>query len=157
MTQDFETLNKQIAAFIIVSSAFAAPVCADGGIGGGVGALIPSVQQETILRYAGPGMGIPATPEAQMVVKYAGPGMIVPDPMEPHEDMIVRYAGPGINGEWPVINRTEVSAPPNAVQKLSNTERVRIINSADSVTAESSEDEHIYGEVKVAPGHFKFW
>lgn len=144
MSQDFETLNKQITAFIIVSSAFATPAFADGGMIGGNTIPIPSVQQDLLLRYAGPAIN----PE---------PPMIIPVPSSPQEPMVVKYAGPGMGGEWSRPAVSESSSLPNQIRQLKNPESLRVINSADSVTVNSSENEHDYGEVKVAPGHFKFW
>jgi len=176
MPQDFETLNKQIAAFIIVSGAFAAPVFADGGLNG-TGAVPSSVQiQDIVVRYAGPGMGsiptptvapqTPVSPTPPMVVKYAGPGVggefptptIAPDtPSSPTPPMVVKYAGPGIGGEFPTPTVSHTSSRTNELKQADNTESLRVINSADSVTADNREEEHVYGEVKVAPGRFRFW
>ena len=162
MSQDFETLNKQIAAFIVVSAAVSVPAYAGGGIGFDTNSLVPTAQEQMVVKYAGPGMIVPTKVEdlEPMVVKYAGPGMIVPTPMEPQEPMIVRYAGPP--DPTPPIN-LEISDPSDSgdileqTKQFNNPENLRVIDSADSVTIYSSEDDHEYRATKVAPGRFRFW
>ena len=176
MIRDFETLNKQIATFIIISSAFAVPVYADGGMTVGGGMLVPSAQPISmpIDRYAGPGIDFPVQPISMPIDRYAGPGIDFPvQPIDmpidryagpgmpvvvnPNEPMVVKYAGPGINGEWPEPSTSEISSVTKQMKQINDSEKLRIINSADSVTVNTSEDEHVYGEIKVAPGHFRFW
>ena len=154
MPQDFETLNKQIAAFIIVSGAISAPVFADGGFAGGNNIITPSAQQDMLVRYAGPGMNIPIQVSPDMPIdRYAGPGLIPPTPSESQLPMVVKYAGP----EMPKPPAPSTSSRIDQLKQLNDTDSLNVVNSADSVTAESSEEEHTYGQVKVAPGHFKFW
>jgi hypothetical protein len=157
MSQDFEKLNKQIAAFIVVSSAFAAPVCAGGGLDVG-GVAVPSSYQDMVVKYAGPGMVTPeaSDPAVMPIDRYAGPGLIPPAPSEPSEPpMMVKYAGPGMPIPKPqtsnAVSRLE------QVKRLDNPDSLRVIDSAESVTLKSSEEEHNYGEIKVAPGRFRFW
>ena len=148
MAKDFETLNKQIAAFIVVSSALAVPAFADS----------PQISPNMpIDRYAGPGMVIYEPSEPPMVVKYAGPGIgDWPAVSEPNEPMVVKYAGPGI-GDWPAIEEPDSMTPVDQLRQLNNPENLRVIDSADSVTIYTSEDDHEYRATKVAPGRFKFW
>ena len=151
MKQDFNTLNKQIAAFIVVSSAFSLPVCAEGTFMADM-PLAPFNGHEVIDRYAGPvmpTMGIqlgnpPAT------IKYAGPEMrpeinnITPE-IKAGQSIIARYAGPMV---------PEVTSDKKfSVLKFKSNAATQTKNAVDASDAEQVQG---FGADKIAPGHFIF-
>ena len=146
MTKDFDSINRQIASFIIVTSALAAPVYADGGMGGNM--LVPQVQQEIIARYAGPGMGgsWPSIGIVEPIDRYAGPVVPIVEP-QPMPVIIARYAGPVMPPEPQVQVQESSSTDINrsVLNPINNVEHYSNLNPVSGYKAN-----------KVAPGHFIF-
>lgn len=149
MSQDFDSLNKQIASFIVLTSALAAPVYADGMMPFDTPAV--SVQgMDMVVKYAGPGMmDFPSVAPQGPIDRYAGPVMPTPTPFEPSEPMIVRYAGPPEPQIQPVAFN-----PIDGTSADANGSVFAPVNNVNSVT----ELEYVegYRANKIAPGHFIF-
>ncbi len=94
MSEDFEKVNKQIAAFIVVSAALTAPVVfqaqSASSYANSIGIVSPNIPEP--VRYAGPPMPQPSPTPIPEPVRYAGPPMPQPSPTPIPEP--VRYAGP---------------------------------------------------------------
>lgn len=96
MSEDFEKVNKQIAAFIVVSAALTAPTVFQAQYVASqaadpVGMISPNPTVMPV-RYAGPPMPGPSPTPIPEPVRYAGPPMPHPSPTPIPEP--VRYAGP---------------------------------------------------------------
>ena len=176
MTEDFEKINKQIAAFIIVSAAMSAPIMTSD-ISSSVNANVAVVKMEpaVILRYAGPGMIIPEPqpiPDIP-VVKYAGPGMIIPEPQPVPDIPVVKYAGPGmiIQEELvkPIPPVLKYAGPANPSSSSSvmikqdsgkANETIKKYFYNDSIKFNNKSNFTIkttrYGGYEIEPGHFVF-
>lgn len=172
MAEDFEKINKQVAAFIVVSSALVAPVVA-AGISTGVGNMPASSSFEYTVKYAGPAINYPQPMPGPIdpVVKYAGPGIDTPVvsssgyiaryagppgidmPVVSSSGMLLRYAGPGIDMPTPVVESSSTGIIDTASRALSPESEMNFNNSeSENVT----DNYGTSGANKVAPGHFWF-